>query len=309
MAYKIPDTPVSSSTIYELADYLEFLCLLNGSEYSIVNAMRQIDYISDEVDDNQEIEDNDLFDNLQDALSEIDRRSNACRGNYPFDTSQNGIKLKECDQKIKLIYIFLLLSTRLNMIDNKFIDSIDGTALFEQLSSIVAGEYFGNRSKNKVFGTGVSGGFREKVIDLIKEIGEGDDYYDPEYSTHDEKDGGVDVVVWKPFSDKYKGKLIGLGQCKTGTSWRNEIGRLDPEIFCASYLKRQPISKPVGMFFVAEIFQKNLETSSRKAGILFDRCRIMDYLPEIERIPQDLLENIRHWVDGSMNKVRDAYSA
>lgn len=307
MAYKIPDTPVSSATVYEFADYLEFLCLLNESEYSIVNAVRQIDYISDEVGNDQEFEDNYLFDTLQDALSEIDRRKQACDGRYPFDTMQNGIVSSECDEKDKLIYIFLLLSTRLNMIENKVVGDIDGTALFERLSSIVAGEYFGNRAKSKVFGTCVAGGFREKVKDLIKEIGEGEDYNDPEFSTHDEKDGGVDIVAWKSFSDKYKGKLIGLGQCKTGTSWRNEIGRLDPEIFCNSYFKKQPITKPVGMFFVAEIFQNNLETISRKAGILFDRCRIMDYLPIGENIPQDLFDKIKLWVEGSLPKVKDAY--
>lgn len=309
MAYKIPDTPVPSATIYELADYLEFLCLLNEEEYSIVNALRQIDYISDETDSDQEIEDDVLFDNLQSALSEIDRRRTACRGRYPFDTKQNGIVLCECEEEYELIYKFLLLSTRLNMNDNKIAGGVDGTALFEQLSSLVAGEYFGERSHHKVFGTGVTGGFREKVKDLIKDLGEGDDYNDPECSTHDEKDGGVDVVVWKPFADKYKGKLIGLGQCKTGTCWRNEVGRLNPEIFCSSYLKKQPISKPVGMFFVAEIFRNNFETISRNAGILFDRCRIMDFLPEQEKIPKDLLDKISLWVEGSMPNVRAAYSA
>lgn len=306
MTYKIPNTPVPSSTTCELADYLEFLCLLSSSEYSIVNAMRQISYISDEVDDDPD--DEALYDNLLQALSEIDRRKTACRERYPFDTTINGIVLRECDDRFKLIYTFLLLSTRLNMIVNKVCEGIDGTALFEQLSSLVAGEYFGNRSKNKVFGTGVAGGFREKVQDLIKELGEGDDYNDPDNSTHDEKDGGIDIVVWKSFADKYKGKLIGLGQCKTGTNWRYEVGRLDPETFCSSYFKRQPVSKPIGMYFVTEIFRNNLEALSRRAGILFDRCRIMDYLPDAESIPHDLLEKLETWVNGSMLKVRDAYS-
>lgn len=103
MAYKIPDTPVPSATVYELADYLEFLCFLNGTEYSIVNAVRQIDYISDETENEQEIEDDALYDNLQGALSEIDRRKVACRGRYPFDTMQNGIVLSECEEKYILI--------------------------------------------------------------------------------------------------------------------------------------------------------------------------------------------------------------
>lgn len=308
MVYKIPDTPVLSASVYEFADYLEFLCLINGSEYSIINAVRQIDYISDETNNDQEIEDDELYDSLREALAEIDRRKVACRGRYPFDTMLNGIIPSSCDERFELIYTFLLLSTRLSMIDNKIANGEDGTVLFEQLSSIVAGEYFGNRSRNKVFGTGVKGGFREKVKDVIKEIGEGVDYDDPEDSTHDEKDGGVDIVVWKPFADQNKGKLIGMGQCKTGTSWRDEVGRLNPETFCSSYMKKMPFSKPVAMFFVAEIFRNNSETISRKAGILFDRCRIMDFLPVADSIPLDLIDKIQLWVDGSMPKVRNAYS-
>ena len=237
--YKIPDTPTANASTYELADYLELLCFITNDGVSITNAHRQINYISDEIDEGDYDEDDRLYDQLQEALKEVDRRTKACRGKYPFATDNNSIiPNPECNDTHKLIYKYLLLATRLNMTEHKLVNKINGTLLFEFLSSLVAKEYFGNKAESIVFGTGVQGGFREKINDLTQKLGEGGQYKDTEDSTHDEKDGGLDIVVWKPFSDKRKGKVIGFGQCKTGTEWRNEAGRLNPSDFCSIYFER-----------------------------------------------------------------------
>ena len=303
--YKIPDTPTAKASSYELADYLEILCFITNEEVSITNAHRQINYISDEIDNSEYDEDDKLYDYLQEALKEIDRRATICRGKYPFNTENNSVRPNlECEESYKLIYKYLLLATRLNMTEHKFVGEINGTLIFEDLASLVAKEYFGNKAESIVFGTGVRGGFKDKVNDLTQKIGEGGQYKDPEDSTHDEKDGGLDIVVWKPFSDKRKGKIIGFGQCKTGTEWRNEAGRLNPHDFCSIYLERQPLVTPVKMFFVCETFKNNYETLSRKAGIIFDRCRIMDFLPEL---PKELFDKIKNWVDGKQVVIENAY--
>lgn len=303
--YKIPDTPTARASSYELADYLEILCFITNEEVSITNAHRQINYISDEIDESEYDEDDKLYDYLQEALKEIDRRAIVCRGKYPFNTENNSvIPNLECEESHKLIYKYLLLATRLNMTEHKYVGEINGTLIFEDLASLVAKEYFGNKAESIVFGTGVRGGFKDKVNDLTQKIGEGGRYKDPEDCTHDEKDGGLDIVVWKPFSDKRKGKIIGFGQCKTGTEWRNEAGRLNPHDFCSIYLDRQPLVIPVKMFFVCETFKNNYETLSTKAGIIFDRCRIMDFLPEL---PKELFDKIKNWVDGKQVVIETAY--
>ena len=304
--YKIPDTPTANASTYELADYLELLCFITNDGVSITNAHRQINYISDEIDEGDYDEDDRLYDQLQEALKEVDRRTKACRGKYPFATDNNSIiPNPECNDTHKLIYKYLLLATRLNMTEHKLVNQINGTLLFEFLSSLVAKEYFGNKAESIVFGTGVQGGFREKINDLTQKLGEGGQYKDTEDSTHDEKDGGLDIVVWKPFSDKSKGKVIGFGQCKTGTEWRNEAGRLNPSDFCSIYFDRQPLVTPVKMFFVSEIFRNNYEKLSTKAGVIFDRCLIMDFLPEI---PEDLFNKIKTWVDNKQEVIETAYS-
>ena len=304
--YKIPNTPTARASSYEFADYLELLCFLTNDGVSITNAHRQINYVSDEIKNDDYDEDDRLYDLLQDALKEIDRRANACRGRYPFLTNNNSIiPNPECEGSFKLIYKYLLLATRLNMIKHKFTDSINGTLVFEILSAYVAKEYFGANAESVVFGTGSAGGFRDKINELTSMLGEGGMYKEPEDGTNDEKDGGLDIVVWKPFSDKRKGKIIGFGQCKTGTEWREEVGRLSPKDFCSIYFDRQPYVEPVKMFFVCETFKNNYEKISRKAGIIFDRCRIMDFLPEL---PDALLTDIQHWVDGKQEFLETVYS-
>ena len=309
-SYKIPNTPARGASSHELADYLELLCIVNGGEYSINDAQPQIDIISDEDDQEGIMNEDDLIhDDLQFALEEIDRRHDACGGHYPFISDRNSIRYcpgeSDREQKLALVYKYLLLATRLNMIQYKLSGDIDGTLLFEELSAIAVQHYFGNNSESLVFGTGAKGGFREKINLLIEKIREGVEAKDPEDTTHDEKDGGLDVVVWKPFADNNRGKIIGFGQCKTGTEWRKQVGSLNPDDFCKSYFKEQPISTPVNLFFVAESFRENSETIYRKAGIMFDRCRIMENIPDIS---DDLIKRIRIWVDGNMPIVNNAYT-
>lgn len=309
-SYKIPNTPAKGASTHELADYLELLCIVNGGDYSINDAQPQIDIISDE-DDQEDImnEDDQIHDELQFALEEIDRRNDDCDGHYPFIADRNSIHYcpgeSVTEQRLALVYTYLLLATRLNMIQHKSYREIDGTLLFEELSAVAVKNYFGNNADSLVFGTAAEGGFGDKIKRLIEELKEGVGAKDPEDTTNDEKDGGLDIVVWKPFADKKKGKIIGFGQCKTGTNWRQQVGSLHPDDFCKTYFKEQPFSTPVNMFFVAESFKENSETLFRKAGIMFDRCRIM---ANLSNIPDELFTRIQFWVDGNMPFVINAYT-
>ena len=309
-AYKIPDTPTRNATSHEFADYLELLCIVNGGEYSISDAQSQIDIISDE-DDQEGImnEDDLLYDSLQNALEEIDHRHISCAGHYPFTSDRNRIIFDAgqdiIEQKRALVYQYLLLATRLNMIDHKIVEDIDGTLLFEEISALAVKNYFGSNAESLIFGTAAQGGFKDKISQLILKLGEGAEAKEPEESTNDERDGGLDVVAWRPFADKRKGKMIGFGQCKTGTTWRMQVGLLDPDDFCKTYFKDQPISKPINLFFVAESFKENYESIFRKAGIMFDRCRIMEQLSDV---PDELITRIQKWINGNMLIVQEAYS-
>lgn len=270
---------------------------------------KQICYPSDENVEDGIIDDDDkIYDCLQLALGEIDRRRTACGIGYPFSTDYDVIKLTSTDTVSILSYKYLLFATRLNMKTCKIIDGVDGTLLFEELSAIAVKDYLGLHSESMVFGTSTEGGFRGKILDLISRIKEGKDYKTSYKSTNDEKDGGLDVVVWKSFADGEKGKFIGFGQCKTGTEWRNQVGALDPSDFCNTYFVDSPFCRPIKLFFVAESFRDNWEKICRRSGILFDRCRIMEHLGSLKnRDHIDLRSRMSTWVDGNMKYIIQSY--
>ena len=178
----------------------------------------------------------------------------------------------------------MLLATRLKMTtDNHKVGPPDGTQIFEKLSAYAALNYFGHGCEGDVFGTGNREirGFKAKLLDVIQRLGEGTAVQDHEFAQP--QDDKVDIVVWKRFPDRKSSQLIAFGQCKTGTSWQTHLSELDTDIFCKNWMTIQPIVTPLKMFFCAQYFPREIWShKSRSAGLIFDRCRILSYLPKIK---------------------------
>ncbi len=85
------------------------------------------------------------------------------------------------------------------------------------------------------------------------------------------------MVVWNPFNDDRQGKLIGFGQCKTGTHYEEQFTRLKPDAFCKNWFDSMPAVDPVRMFFITdELPEDRWYKRSTYAGILFDRSRVIE---------------------------------
>ena len=161
---------------------------------------------------------------------------------------------------------------------NKKHAGIDGTELFEQLCAEVASRYFGDGSRSFVFGTSSdTRSFSDRVKALCQQIGEGSTYKNRSGGNPQAKDDGLDVVVWNPFNDARQGKLIGFGQCKTGTHYEEHFTRLKPDAFCKNWFDSMPAVDPVRMFFITdELPEDRWYKRSTYAGILFDRSRVIE---------------------------------
>lgn len=293
---KIPNV---TSNISDIADFLEIQCILKGeSSYSITSALKAMSMESDELNfDGINDDESKLLNRLEEALTEIQQRNDRCNQKYPFQIEHNKIVLKtELSELNYNIYIYMLFATIWNMGRKRIMGDIDGALLFEEVSEKIAKAYFGENAKSLIFGTGAQQKetFKQKVTLLLSSLDEGGCFKEPLGSTGKQNDGKLDIIVWKPFSDKRGSKLIGMGQCKTGTSWENMVTQLQPSAFFGSYCNMIPYVDPVRMFFVAASCKEKWEELARNSGILFDRCRIMDYLPD--SIDQDLLNRINIWV-------------
>jgi len=289
---------------YELADFIEYeaFSCADGS-CSIESLRSRLSAPEDEIDINGTEEGDDLvLAKLQEALLYCSERKFAFRG-YPCKISTNSLTINDSFDCKAYYYYFLLLSNRLNMRSENVQGGIDATKMFERLCRCVASEYLGPYSKCVIFGTAVKSPFKDKVNDILNKLHISGKYKEPFGGTGHHKDGGVDLVAWIPFLDNKDSQLIAIGQCKTGDSWEVFLKKVD---FFSNYSTKQPFVEPVYMFFVTEDFgQYKWEERSKSAGLLFDRRRILEYLPkDINKFDETLEADIIKWVNNAMAFVR-----
>ena len=287
--------PNSQDSVQVVADYIELQCLLKQTPVSSYSLRSLFSMSDDEINYNGVESSDDLsMYAIEDGIKECEHRAMVCPARYPFNVDSNSLELQMTDESNKEIYQFLLLSTRLDMRNQRVQGGYDGTKLFEELCASVAKEYFGHHSKVMVFGTAVEGGFIQKIEDVIKKLNLTSIYKNPLGSSGKQKDAAVDVIVWTPFTDNKDSQMIAIGQCKTGTHWESMLSSTQPNVFFESYFTGKPIADVGRLFFVAESLGiDRWEERCRRAGIMFDRTRIMEFLPT--NICPNLLEKIKQW--------------
>ena len=297
--FKWPQLPSPRAPAYEIADFAELICWRDAG-----TSMEEIASILGRLEENDYSEgvpeQDDIDDAIEEAYMEIENRLESCQGGYPFHIGDNGTTLKatrKLHNSRQIIYKYLLLATRLNMQSNRIHARIDGTRLLEYLAAEVAQEYFGERAESLVFGTAdEDSNFERKVDELCRRLGEGGGFQRKRARRGTRaKDGKLDIVVWTPFADKLPGKLIGFGQCKTGTNYNDELTELRPDVFREKWLSSALIVPPVRLFFISEALAFSDECRfeiSIEAGLTFDRCRIIDFC---NNIPSRLLASLESW--------------
>lgn len=309
MSYSIRNLPSQNSSLGEIADFMEYECFKTADGvYSALEAAVAIGMVPPEDSDADDIDDKTLLRCL-DALQEVDIRQRRNQATYPFSADRTGItRLFAGDAVIQSIYQFLLLATRETMNGQlRYIGNLDGTALFEQLCALVAKEFFGKNARGYLFGTsGDERSFPEKVTTFLARLSEkGYRFMSPGDHPNTDKDGGIDICVFIPFlNDDRKGQFIAMGQCKTGTSWKSSLGLTQPDTFSKIHIQPPFVFTPILLFMVSESIDRDFtRLCAKSGGILFDRSRIMQYLPS--QLPEKLVRDIQAWNEGVMARDID----
>ena len=298
--FKWPGTPSSRAPENEIADYAELLSWRDGS-----TSKTAISAALGRLDDNDYTagvpEEDEIPYRVEGAYEETERRKEASRDAYPFAVDRQGYTLRfdtASSDGRRAVYRYLLLATRLNMRTNRVHANIDGAQLLERLSAEVAREYLGERAESLVFGTAASQtGFPAKVDELCERLKEGVGFKNWSGGRMNVRDGKLDIVAWKHFTDEMPGKLIAFGQCKTGTNYSDSLTQLQPDSFCRKWLLRQITPTPMRMFFISEALSiYDWFNAVSDAGLLFDRCRIVDFCDDI---PSGVLSEIKVWTDAA----------
>lgn len=301
--FKLPNPPSPRAGSHELADFAELLCWVRGS-----TSTREIIACLGRLDDNENNigitdDDDENAETIDEVMNEIERRMVACRSGYPFRLELSGTVLNLAqnaeDFTPSIIYLYLLLGTRLNMKDNRNHAGIDGTHLLEILSARVLQNYLGStRARSIVFGTSNAKSFKDKVNELCCDLSEGVGFRNINQSITYANDDKLDTIGWVPFSDNLPGKLIVFGQCKTGSNWREATSQLQPETFIKKWMQEPILVTPMRAYFVAEAADRaQWKGDSVSAGILFDRCRLVDWC---DGIP---VNNFKAWTLSAKNTL------
>ena len=296
--FKLPDYPSPKAESHELADFAELLAWSKGS----ASAREIIAYLGrlDDNDHNIGCEDNDdeNADELDEVMNEIERRNSACGEGYPFELELDGTVLRyiPLDENHRSdVYRYLLLSTRLNMKNQRVHADIDGTGLLEEIAARVLQCYLGQtRARSMVFGTASKGKFEEKVNHLCQELGEGGCFSNIDNAAVHANDDKLDTVTWVPFVDKKPGQLVVFGQCKTGSTWGRHVTELQPEAFLKRWMSnRLYLLNPLRALCVSEAADRSRWNGTvAYAGLFLDRCRMVDFC---ESLDSDLLNRVKVW--------------
>ena len=303
--FKLPDLPSDQAECHELADFAELLAWDKGS----VSAREIEAYLGrlGENDRNSGCDDND-DDNAQgivEVMIEIERRASACNGGYPFVLEMEGTVLRHAPNKRdhrSHIYHYLLLSTRLNMTNDRLHAGINGADLLEEIAAETLRCYLGHRARSMVFGTSANGTFPEKVNKLCRELGEGGTFRNSDTGPAHANDDKLDTVSWVPFADNSRSQIVIFGQCKTGTNWGGLVTQLQPVGFIKRWMSEPYMHDPLRAFCVSEAANRSRWNGySIYAGLLFDRCRIVDFC---EKPSPVLLRKIKNWSTAAKATIR-----
>jgi len=208
-------------------------------------------------------------------LGEVRRRALAAATAYPFIVDSAGI-LVAGNVEDYAPYVFCLCLSWFGWKQRRGNKTFP-PRMFEDLSKYAAQAFIGGRALR--FGaprTELPIAFKEALTHLAVAIGEGQ-ARNLEGRVH-AQDDRLDLVAWRDFPDGAEGKLILVGQCASGSNWESKKRELDEVAFFQDWFSDQPPSLRGGMrialFVPHRIAKKKWIPATRRAGIIFDRCRI-----------------------------------
>ena len=115
-------------------------------------------------------------------------------------------------------------------------------------------------------------------------------------------DGKLDIVVYRVFSDRRSGGLVGFAQCKTGIHWKTHLSKLQPRAFCDKYLQEPLRVEPVRIYMVPHrVDGSEWNNHTSDGGLLLDRCRLVQYGYEISK---DVFDKCVAWMKAALDRQR-----
>ncbi len=284
---EINKTPTSAYfNSHYFCDYIELLALLNNGD--IVSEADIYDrFLEDErINERGGFETSEINDHWESRISEwfilLDVRQSEYGRMYPFIVENNTIKLSQEMDNQKSGYLFLLLSSTRNYIDDNNLLTTD----FERVSYEVLKDYLPSYAQVFQFGKSnvshvrYSGHITEKIDKLAEDLKSEPKYKPHFFAPTNNGDGGLDIVSWVSFPQDINqcNIQVYLAQCATGDNWLSKQD--DTHKFPTKYINFDGFVNYI-MFIPYDgrnIDREFTEESKMGTYLFFDRFRLLTIL-------------------------------
>ncbi len=298
-------TPNTSQYIeHYYADFVEIYALFSKEEVSMSDIFdyvfdvndknivekSKIEISSNEIASNEAENNDDVSEKIRTIFNICNERKNLFNEDeYPFSIEDNIIKLKPNLSSKQKLYLYLLISSSLNIFN--IVDS-EITDDFELISYYCLKYFLTSKSVIKKFGANsdYTGNTISKINQLIADLGlKPNEENINDISTKNIKERGLDLVAWLPFKDKIPNMLIFMFQCACGKNWESKQG--ETELFSNyMYFNINPIHGMFVPYSMSKTDNRFYQFDRIKKVLFFDRKRIIeqfencDFLSDIQSL-------------------------
>jgi len=210
------DKPDYTSNMFNLyADFIELISLFSNTDGVSSGDILDKFFGNKNYDNAKQRDDDESW--LIQVFTILEERVEIFKEDYPFDFKESDLLTLNPDLTWKnKMYLGLLISSKLNIFKGF---KPDLTTEFETISYYVFKNFLPKNSIVKEFGnnSNYTGNAKKRIKDLASDIGLKIEKYELDgISERNNKERGLDIVGWVPFTDKGMNQLIYLAQCACG---------------------------------------------------------------------------------------------
>ena len=286
--------PVATQSI-ALADWLEvFMCLGQRSRVSrskIRGLLRGILLVDG--------------DSLQVAIEllflELTRRQQVIGDHYPFVVQDAHVSLTVVDNSLPYIFMLCLCMSEPLRTEGR---QSEVETLLDMLVLDALSGYLSGSSRGVHFGWPTSGdrppAFPAAIAWLAERLGLA---VGKGQKRSARRDGGVDVVVWRPFNDRREGFVTILAQCTIAVDWSEKAKDIVVDLW-RGYIDfgKDPITCLAIPYVIPHPFDK-WDELRRTVHFVLDRLRICEILDGVDLSHR---QRISEWTEAEMRVMNAA---
>jgi hypothetical protein len=235
------------------------------------------------------------------AMAQMGWRRNVLGDAYPFELSDVAIRLREHEVSRNAYPALLLMTPGNDPLPSAPSGDSAATLLLEKLTCTALERMLGAGARSTRFGWPSEVGRPQDFNSAIKWLAElmrirvGAGFRPPR-----RKDGGVDVIAWRPFSDGRPGFPIVLAQCTVERDFVHKARDIDPRQWAAWLALESSIL--VALVLPGTMPSDEVWNEIGRNCVILERLRLVSLLAEEPRVAD---ANLAAFVDLRLRALRD----